>query len=66
MLKRIIAAYLIGIASSAIAAPPQLEIIGIVPGKSTEVDVARVKDNIGFVIGGYELSCYPKYMNGVL
>lgn len=66
MIKPLFAACLIAFASNTFAGPAELEIIGIVPGKSTQADVEKAKGEIGYVIGGFELVCIPEYMDGVL
>jgi hypothetical protein len=50
----------------AYAAPDELEIIGLVPGVSTQAEVEQAKAEYGYLIGGYELVCIPEYINGLL
>jgi len=53
-------------AMSAWAGPNQIEIVGLVPGESTQGEVEKAKSEFGYVIGGYELICIPEYIDGVL
>lgn len=48
----LVIACLLAIAQNAFAGPSQLDVIGLVPGKSTEADVKKVKGDVGFDIGG--------------
>lgn len=46
--------------------PPQIDIVGLIPDQSTEVDFERAKGDMGLVIGGYEIICVPDYTNGII
>jgi hypothetical protein len=66
MMKSILFASSIIFAASAYAGPNQIEIIGLVPGVSTQTQVENAKSEYGYVIGGYELLCLPEYIDGLL
>jgi hypothetical protein len=66
MMKSIVFASSIIFAASAYAEPNQIEIIGLVPGVSTQTQVENAKSEYGYVIGGYELICNPEYIDGLL
>ena len=66
MFKTIFIACLLAITPCAFAGPSQLDVIGLIPGKSTEADVKKVEGEVGFDIGGYRLFCIPEYMDGLL
>lgn len=48
------------------AGPNQIEVVGLVPGESTQAQVEKAKSEFGYVIGGYELICAPEYIDGIL
>ena len=60
---RIFAVLFLGAAYSvgAAAAPNEIDIAGIIPGKSTKQQVEALKNGWGYVIGGYRLLCVPGY-----
>ena len=66
MMKFILLASSIFFASSTYAGPNQIEMIGLVPGVSTQAQVENAKSEYGYVIGGYELICGPEYIDGLL
>jgi len=66
MVKTFVIICLLAIAPCAFAGTSQLDVIGLVPGKSTEADVEKVKGDVGFDIGGYRLICIPEYISGFL
>ena len=43
------------------AAPVEIDIAGIIPGKSTKQQVESLKNGWGYVIGGYRILCVPSY-----
>lgn len=43
-----------------------IDVIGLVPGVSTQSQVERAKADYGYVIGGYRLFCSPEYIRGKL
>lgn len=51
---------------SAWAGPSQIEVIGLVPGETTQAQVDKIKLDSGFVIGGYRLICVDEYIDGFL
>lgn len=65
-MKFIIFVCLVVLASNAYAGPKQLDLIGLVPGMSTQDEVEKAKGEFRFVIGGYELGCYHEYIDEVL
>lgn len=70
MIKYILFLSTMLVATSAYAEPNQIEIIGIIPGVSTEVQVEAAKTQREIVnshiIGGFSLVCISKYIDGRL
>lgn len=57
------------LASNAFGNPNHINVIGLIPGVSTEaqIDDAGIEDSINsYAIGGYSLSCYHETLSGVL
>jgi hypothetical protein len=44
----------------------QLDVIGLVPGVSTQSDVEEAKVGGDYIIGGFRLICVPEFSEGVL
>lgn len=67
MFKIIIVASWILFAANANAATKQIEIIGLVPGVSTQEQVNEKKDGIYYMIGGYRMwECKDEYIDNRL
>ena len=64
MMRFIVFASSMVFAISAWAGPNQIEVIGLVPGESTQDQVESARSGFGYVIGGYELLCIPEYIDG--
>lgn len=68
MIKHLLIAILLTVASHTFAMSRQLDVIGLVPGQSTKADVekAGLARASSYVIGGYMLICMDEYLDGVL
>lgn len=66
MIKYFLLSLIFCIVSNSYAGPNQLDIIGLVPGVSTQDLVEKAKSEFVYIIGGYELLCESSYLENLL
>lgn len=50
----------------AVAAPDEIDVVGLTPGRSTKADFDRAKREEWLVIGGFRIVCIPAFASGKL
>lgn len=69
MKKTILAVMAMLVSSQVFAIPKQIDVIGLIPDESTEVDVKKSNAGVGDKmnnIGGYKMICIPSYIDAKL